>query len=90
MISHKPVWNLFIATLGEKCCGLEARYPEVIPGLTWGSRRWSTEDKELWDSGSCDSLVGGEKKPNCGRYFYIEFIKKTKAYSEKYKLLSFK
>ena len=48
----------------ELCCGMVKKFPDIIPGQTWGSLS-NQEDRNKWGRNNCDDVVGGSRKANC-------------------------
>ena len=40
------------------------KFPDMIPGSTWGSMN-SRKHKKKWGKHKCDDVVGGSSKANC-------------------------
>ena len=75
---HTHQFQIFLESPNAVCCGLVQKYPDLIPGVTWGGMKNNEEGKKQWTKTDCHNVVGGKSKSNCGRYFYIEFAHKTK------------
>ena len=46
------------------CCGMLKNFPDMIPGVTWGSMS-SEPNKAKWTQNNCDNVVGGRTKAHC-------------------------
>ena len=64
------------------CCGMLKNFPDMIPGVTWGSMS-SEPNKAKWKQNNCDNVVGGRTKANCAGSCQMLCLKNVYVYMQR-------
>ena len=64
------------------CCGMLKNFPDMIPGVTWGSMS-SEPNKAKWTQNNCDNVVGGRTKAKCAGSCQMLCLKNLYVYMQR-------